>query len=131
MKTETLERSPSTESTLSTVELPSPTAWPIILAFGLTLVFAGLVTSASVSILGAIFTVTGCVGWFREVLPHEKHEALPTVEGAPPAETRRPRVARVEWKTGELNRARLPLEIYPISAGVKGGLAGSVAMAIL
>jgi hypothetical protein len=29
----------------------------------------------------------------------------------------------------ELHRARLPLEIYPISAGVKGGLAGSIAMA--
>jgi len=131
MKTETLERSPSTESTLSTVELPSPTAWPIILAFGLTLVFAGLVTSASVSILGAVFTVVGCVGWFREVLPHEKHEAMASMESVPRAETRRPRVARVEWKTGELNRARLPLEIYPISAGVKGGLAGSIAMAIL
>jgi len=131
MKTETLERSPSTESTLSTVELPSPTAWPIILAFGLTLVFAGLVTSASVSILGAVFTIVGCVGWFREVLPHSKHEAIPVAESAPSPETRRPRVARVEWKTGELNRARLPLEIYPISAGVKGGLAGSIAMAIL
>jgi len=45
--------------------------------------------------------------------------------------TRRPQVARVEWMTQELHRARLPLEIYPISAGVKGGLAGSVAMAIL
>jgi len=113
------------------IELPAPTAWPIILAFGLTLVFAGLVTSASVSILGAIFMVAGCVGWFREVLPHEKHESVPIVEPVPTAETRRPRVARVEWKTQELHRARLPLEIYPISAGVKGGLAGSVAMAIL
>ena len=113
------------------VLLPSPTAWPIVLAFGLTLVFAGLVTSASVSILGAIFMVAGCVGWFREVLPHEKHESVPIVEPVPTAETRRPRVARVEWKTQELHRARLPLEIYPISAGVKGGLAGSVAMAIL
>src|SRR6202035_1971516 len=31
----------------------------------------------------------------------------------------------------ELHRARLPLEIYPISAGVKGGMAGSAAMAVL
>jgi len=65
------------------------------------------------------------------VLPHEKHEAMPIAERMPTAETRRSRVARVEWKTQELNRARLPLEIYPISAGVKGGMAGSVAMAIL
>src|SRR6266446_541430 len=113
------------------IELPAATAWPIVLAFGFTLVFAGLVTSASVSILGAIFTIAGCVGWFRNVLPHEKHESVPVVEKAPAVATSRPQVARVEWITEELHRARLPLEIYPISAGVKGGLAGSVAMAIL
>jgi hypothetical protein len=113
------------------IEMPAPTAWPIILAFGLTLLFAGLVTSASVSILGAIFMVAGCVGWFREVLPHEKHESVPVVEKVPTVATSRPHVARVQWKTQELRRARLPLEIYPISAGVKGGLAGSVAMAVL
>ena len=50
------------------IELPAPTAWPIVLAFGFTLIFAGLVTSASVSILGAIFTIAGCVGWSRDVL---------------------------------------------------------------
>src|SRR5216684_2418364 len=131
MASETFELSSETERAPGMIELPAPTAWPIILAFGLTLVFAGLVTSASVSILGAIFMVAGCVGWFREVLPHEKHESMLIVETVPTAETRRPRVARVEWKTQELHRARLPLEIYPISAGVKGGLAGSVAMAIL
>ncbi len=131
MASEAFELSPKTGRARNTIELPAPTAWPIILAFGLTLVFAGLVTSASVSILGAIFTFAGCVGWFRDVLPHEKHESMPIVENVPTAETRRPRVARVEWMTEELQRARLPLEIYPISAGVKGGLAGSLAMAIL
>ncbi len=112
-----------------TVEMPAPTAWPIILAFGFTLMFAGMVTDASVTILGAIFMVTGCVGWFRDVLPHEKHESVPVVQRAVAVTTSRPEVARVNWMTQELNRARLPLEIYPISAGVKGGLAGSVAMA--
>src|ERR1700758_3170323 len=131
MKSEALEQSPSTERTLSTIELPAPTAWPIILAFGLTLVFAGLVTSASVSILGAIFALSGCVGWFCEVLPHEKHESMPILEVVPTVATGRPRVAQVEWKTEELHRARLPLEIYPVSAGFKGGLAGGVAMAVL
>jgi hypothetical protein len=113
------------------IELPAPNAWPIILAFGLTLVFAGLVTSASVSILGAIFAVAGSVGWFGEVLPHEKEEIMPIVDRVPVPATSRPQVARGEWDTQELNRARLPLEIYPISAGVKGGLAGGVAMAVL
>src|ERR1700674_619337 len=114
-----------------TIETPAPTAWPIVLAFGLTLVFAGLVTSSSVSLLGAILAVRGCIGWFRDVLPHERHESVTAVETIMPVSTSRPRVAAVEWMTQELLRARLPLEIYPISAGVKGGLAGSVAMAFL
>ena len=45
-----------------TITLPAPTAWPIILAFGITLLFAGLVTNASLSILGAILAVSG-VRW--------------------------------------------------------------------
>src|SRR5216684_5588641 len=111
------------------IEMPAPTAWPIILAFGLTLVFAGLVTSSSVSLLGAILAVSGCIGWFRDVLPRERHESVAAGETIMPVSTSRPRVAAVAWMTQELHRARLPLEIYPISAGVKGGLAGSVAMA--
>ena len=113
------------------VELPAPTAWPIVAAFGVALLFAGLVTSASVSILGAILMVSGWVGWFRDVLPHEKHESVPVSTDVIPIVTTRPEVARVDLITREPHRARLPLEIYPISAGVKGGLAGSVVMAVL
>jgi len=113
------------------VETPAPTSWPIILAFGVALLFAGLVTTASVSILGAILAVGGCVGWFRDVLPHEKHESIPISGAEPAVSTSRPEVSRVKWVTQELHRARLPLETYPFSAGVKGGLAGSVAMAVL
>lgn len=131
MATEAVELAARTEQAPRTIQLPAPTAWPIILAFGITLVFAGLVTSASVSVLGAIFAVAGCVGWFRDVLPHEKLESVAVAEKVPTAITSRPQVVRVEWITQELHRARLPLEIYPISAGVKGGLAGAVAMAIL
>jgi len=119
------------EPWISTVELPAPTAWPIVLAFGFTLLFAGLVTSISVSLLGAVLAIAGCVGWFREVLPVEKHERVSVPDEARPVTTTRPEVAHLEWITPELHRARLPLEIYPISAGVKGGLAGSVAMALL
>jgi hypothetical protein len=114
-----------------TIELPAPSAWPIVLAFGITLVFTGLVTSAAVSILGAILATVGCVGWFCDVLPHEKHESVPIVEKVPAVATSRRQVARVEWVTPELHRARLPLEIYPVSAGIKGGFAGSIGMAVL
>jgi hypothetical protein len=119
------------EHASDTVNLPAPTAWPIVLAFGITLLFAGLVTTAVVGILGAILMVGGIIGWFRDVLPHEKHEFVPVVEADIPVVTSHPEVTQVDWVRHEVDRARLPLEIYPISAGVKGGLAGSVAMAVL
>ncbi|HEY6290216.1 MAG TPA: hypothetical protein VI455_01465 [Terriglobia bacterium] len=110
------------------LQLPASTAWPVLLALGLALVIAGLVTSASVSILGSILAVSGCVGWFREVLPHEKHEQVPVLGEAEPIVTTRRQVTRISLPEAP-HRARLPIEIYPVSAGVKGGLAGSVAMA--
>ena len=112
------------------VKLPAPTAWPITLAFGVALLFAGLITSLSVLILGAILVVTGCVGWFLDVFPHEKHVEVPVVEEPVAITTSRSAVARLEIAP-ELPRALLPLETYPVSAGVKGGLAGAVAMAVL
>lgn len=128
MSIDTLARA---DGRTETIEMPAPTAWPIILAFGLALVFAGLVTSSSVSLLGAILAVSGCIGWFREVLPRERHESVSAIETITPVSTSRPRVAAVEWMTQELLRARLPLEVYPIRAGAKGGMAGSVVMALL
>jgi len=112
------------------VELPAPTVWPLVLAFGFTLVFAGLLTSASVSILGAVLSVAGSVGWFREVFPKEHEEVLQIVPEDISITTSRQLVERLPV-AGEQVRAWLPIETYPISAGVKGGLAGSVAMAVL
>src|SRR5579864_1847484 len=119
-----------TEARPQSVRLPAPTAWPIVLAFGVTMLFAGLVTSASVSLLGIILVIAGCVGWFRDVLPHEKHVEVPMVEEYAPVTTQRRQVARLPIAP-DLPRALLPLETYPVSAGIKGGLAGSVAMAVL
>jgi hypothetical protein len=112
------------------VKAPAPTAWPIILAFGITLVFAGLVTSHAISVLGAILSLAGVVGWFRDVLPHEAHESLPLEQPATAIQRPHLEVARVALAQ-DLRRAWLPVEIHPMSAGIKGGLAGSVAMALL
>jgi len=112
------------------IEVPAPTAWPIVLAFGLMLVCAGMVTAASVSILGAVLATAGAAGWFRQVLPVESQEWVPVVEEAVVVETSRDAVERLT-PVRTPPRAWLPLEIYPISAGLKGGLAGGAAMAIL
>ena len=121
---------PAEASQPGAVRLPAPTSWPIVLAFGVALLFAGLVTSASVSLLGATLVITGCVGWFRDILPHEQHVEVPIVGEYAPISTTRPQVARLPLAP-DLPRALLPLETYPVSAGIKGGLAGSVAMAAL
>src|SRR5438874_1830006 len=58
MGAEIVDISPQEVEPLSgSIELPAPTAWPIVLAFGLTLVFAGLVTSAAVSVLGMWYPI--------------------------------------------------------------------------
>jgi len=122
-----LEQSPRAPVEL---EVPASSAWPLVLSFGFTLIFAGLLTSVSVSVLGVALAAAGCVGWFREVFPHEHEETVPIVFEDHRVTTDRRVVERVPVAP-QLVRAWLPLETYPISAGVKGGIAGAVAMAVL
>ena len=112
------------------VDLPRPTAWPMVMAFGITLLFGGLVTNYAVSGVGVVLLLASAVGWFREVLPHEREETVPVAPLLEFPVSLRETVARIGVERGP-HRARLPLEIHPISAGVKGGLAGAAAMAVL
>jgi len=110
------------------VHLPAPTVWPLILAFGFTLLFAGMLTSVSVTLLGAALSLAGCVGWFKDVFPHQREMAVRREPEDIAIGTSRNVVERFPLVEEQL-RAWLPLETYPISAGLKGGLAGAVAMA--
>src|SRR5262245_19146125 len=112
------------------IDVPASTAWPLVLAFGFTLLFAGLLTSVSVTVLGAVLSLAGCVGWFREVFPRQHEEVVAIVPEHIRVTTDRRVVERLPIAADQL-RAWLPVHTYPISAGVKGGLAGSVAMAAL
>src|ERR1700683_2472125 len=78
------------------VMMPARTSWPIVLAFGITLVFAGMLTTSAVSVLGAILSVAAAVGWFRDVLPHEAHEAVRVERAVTEAASPRREVARSE-----------------------------------
>ena len=109
-----------------TIHLPAPTAWPIILAFGCTAAAAGLVTSLWVTAFGAVMMLAGCVGWFRQVLPHEAHEDIPVVVQPVTITTARHVVRHIH--IGGEHRIHLPVETYPISSGIKGGIAGGIAM---
>jgi len=111
-----------------TIRLPAPTAWPIVLAFGCMLAAAGLVTDAGISILGGALMLAGCMGWFRQVLPHEQHEEVPVLDLPVTIATSRALVERI--RLGPEHRAHLPIEIYPVTSGIKGGIAGGFAMIV-
>ncbi|HEX4065549.1 MAG TPA: hypothetical protein VHZ09_05955 [Acidobacteriaceae bacterium] len=108
------------------IHLPAPTAWPILLAFGCAMAGAGLVTTMWVSVFGGVFMLFGCVGWFRQVLPHEAHEDVPVELRPVTIATTRRKVQRIE--IGPEHRAHLPVETYPVVTGLKGGIAGGIAM---
>src|SRR5260370_40773143 len=74
-----VEQSEQSPRAPAEIKVPASTAWPLVLAFGFTLMFAGLLTSLSVSALGVVLALAGCVGWFREVLPREHEETGPVV----------------------------------------------------
>ena len=113
------------------VVLPAPTAWPMVVALGVTLGFAGLVTHLVVSAVGVALALVGGVGWWRCVLPEEQEErvpVLPVPDGPPPVA--RPGGVEQFWFGDERHRVRVPVEVQPLSAGVKGGLVGACAMAV-
>jgi hypothetical protein len=122
------EQTNQNSATPREIDVPASTAWPLVLAFGFTLLYAGLLTSLSVTVLGAVLALAGCVGWFLEVFPRQHEEPVPVVSEEFRVTTSRRVVERLPVAA---DRAWLPVHTYPVSAGVKGGLAGGVAMAVL
>jgi hypothetical protein len=115
------------------VILPAPTAWPFVTAFGLTLLAAGVVTQAVISVVGLILAVRGAVGWFRDVLPVEQHERVrlrPLEQRARPIASAARAVQHLQPGVAG-HRVRIPAEIHPYSSGIKGGIVGGIAMAIV
>jgi hypothetical protein len=115
------------------IEMPAPTTWPMVAAFGCALLLTGLVTSMVVSVVGFILAARGAVGWFREVMPVDKHELIPVL----PIE-QRARPVKVSPRSVTLLRAgeaghrvHVPSRIHPYTSGIKGGIAGGIAMAFV
>jgi hypothetical protein len=115
------------------IDLPAPTPWPMVVALGITLAFAGLVTHAAVSVVGIALALIGAVGWWREVLPEEQVEVITLRPMELRARVVVPSSTAVERSSiGEGgHRTRVPIEVQPYSAGVRGGIVGGIAMAVL
>jgi hypothetical protein len=112
-----------------TVLLPAQTAWPLVLALGLALSVAGLVTNYSITALGAVLAIAGIIGWARQVFPVEQHEAVVVVPHTMDLEIDRRRVARI--RIDESHRSLFPMQTYTVSSGIRGGFAGGTAMIVL
>jgi hypothetical protein len=112
------------------LEVPQATPWPLVLALGIALLGVGFVTNPVFLIVGLVLFAFGLGGWIRQLLPGYGHILEPLVE---PALRPRP-ITEKPGTVGQLlpgmagYRFQLPLKVHPISAGVKGGIAGGLAM---
>jgi hypothetical protein len=115
------------------IEVPAPTYWPFVTAFGLALLLAGLVTSLAISVVGLVVVLRGAAGWFRDVFPVAKEESVRVQRAVTP----KPAVAPSRRKVDRLrpgvggHRAYIPVRVHPYSAGLLGGAVGGVGMAII
>jgi hypothetical protein len=124
---ETGERSEETD-----IQMPAPTFWPMVFAFGVTLLGAGLVTHWVVSVVGVVIAFRAALGWWHEVIPHEAHEEVPIDPALRPASIVAETRSVMRLRVGETrHRVHIPEEVHPYSAGLWGGLAGGAVMAAL
>jgi hypothetical protein len=113
-----------------TVEMPRPTVAPMMLALGLILLAAAAPFGLAFVVAGAGILIIAIGIWVGELLPGRGHCREPRVEAA-----LRPSLVMAEPETVEHlrpgmpgHRARLPEKVHPLSAGIKGGLIGGLAM---
>src|SRR5271170_4991823 len=110
------------------VQLPTPTIWPLILALGISLAITGLVTHWVISLLGVCLILPAVVGWFCQVLPHEQHE--PVAVSTEVVIISSDRIASSHHTIAQGRREVEPLEGYSPLVGIKGGIAGGIAMTV-
>src|SRR5258708_15556254 len=108
------------------IEMPASTAWPVLLAFGITLCFASLVTSAGVGFAGLVLVCCGVWGWARQVLPDEHNEMVPITARRFVPSSPRTQVAHIQ--VSEVHRAFLAVESYPVTSALPGCITVRISM---
>ncbi len=110
------------------IHMPLPTVWPMVLSLGITLIIAGMVTSLTVSLLGLALSLVSAVGWFRNVLPVEAAEILEVPDEEIGIASARTSIERLP--VGPMHRKIIPVETFQFATGIKGGIAGGIAMIV-
>ncbi len=109
------------------IPMPAPTHWPIVLALGVALSVAGMVTEGYVTAVGVILFLFAAHGWFREVIPRESFELLPIEEEEVVVSRSAEGVARLP-STG--HQQVKPIRKFTLLPGLCGGVAGGAAMVV-
>src|SRR5438067_10632593 len=55
------------------IEMPRPTAWPMVVALGLAFALAGVAISHAMLIVGAVILIAGIAGWVGQLLSGQGH----------------------------------------------------------
>jgi hypothetical protein len=112
------------------IEVPKPTIAPLVVSLGIALLAAGFAMSWAFSIVGAIVVAIGLGLWVADLLPGRGHVHEPRVEPALRPQPLAPKAGAVESLRPGMPgyRMRLPSEVHPISAGIKGGVWGGLVM---
>jgi len=110
------------------IQLPAPTAAPMVLALGISLILAGMVTTGAISLLGLVLALWSSVDWFLQVLPHERHEGVAVQTEVVQIVSTRTLFERLP--TSPMHRKVIPVETFQITTGIKGGIAGGIAMTL-
>ena len=113
-----------------TLEMPRPTVAPMMLALGLILLAAAAPFGLAFVVAGAGILIIAIGIWVGELLPGRGHCREPLVDMASRPGPVTARLETVEHLRPGMpgHRARLPETVHPLSAGIKGGVIGGVAM---
>jgi hypothetical protein len=111
--------------------MPRPTAAPVVLAFGMALLASGIAFGAGFFVVGAVVIVAGLTLWITQFLPGRGHVREPVEpERGPRPVTGQPGGVEHLREGMPGYRLRLPQNVHPVSAGIKGGILGGAVMPV-
>ncbi len=125
-----MNHDPHAADETDSVDMPKPTAAPLVLAVGIALLAMGVATRPTFLVVGAVVFVIGLGRWINQLLPGRGHWREPLVAPAQRPQPMAPAPGEVEKLRHGMPgyRLRLPVKVHPVSAGIKGGLVGGLVM---